>query len=100
MRTRPKSFIPELEAMLPRFQGDIYLRPNGGRLRTKEGPKAVKELIDYLKTAKPVNPLEWNPDLRKAAKDHVMDHAKGGETGHQGSDGSSPFDRMKRYTTL
>jgi len=36
----------------------------------------------------------------KAAKDHILDMGPSGATGHTGTDGSSPFDRMERYTKL
>lgn len=28
MRTNPKSFIPDLEEMIPRFNGNMYTRPD------------------------------------------------------------------------
>jgi len=36
----------------------------------------------------------------KAAKDHITDMAESGATGHTGQDGSSPFQRMERYSKL
>ena len=42
MRTNPSSFIPDLEEMLPRFDGLMYTRPNDPvLLQTNEGTKAV-----------------------------------------------------------
>ena len=93
MRTKPASFIPELEEMLPRFNGNLYEYPNdpGKLLATQEGATAVQELIDYLKTAEPVDPLEWDDNIMKASREHVLNMASGGETGHTGKDGSTPF---------
>ena len=59
-RTDPRSFIPMLEDMLPRFEGNIYNRPNNPvNLRTKEGPAAVIELIEFLKKQQHIEALEW-----------------------------------------
>ena len=101
MRTNPKSFIPDLQAMLPRFNGNMYTRPGDPvLLATQEGAAAVQELIDFLGTASPLEPLEWDDNIAKASKDHINDMAASGATGHTGQDGSSPFDRMERYTKL
>jgi len=35
-----------------------------------------------------------------ACKDHVLDTGPSGLTGHTGTDGSSPFDRMGKYVSL
>lgn len=48
----------------------------------------------------PLEPLEWDDNISKASKDHVVNMADSGATGHTGQDGSSPFQRMERYTKL
>lgn len=63
-----------------------------------EGRQAVVELIDFLRTASPVEKLEWDENVAKAAKDHVEDTGMEGVLGHIGKDGSNPFDRLERYT--
>lgn len=99
MRTDPQSFIPDLEAMLPRFDGLTYNRPNNPvALSTDEGAAVVQELIDYLKTVEPTHALEWDDDIAKASKDHVENMAPSGATGHDGVDGSTFGERMERYT--
>jgi len=97
MRTDPQSFIPELEERLTKFDGNDY---TGGEITmvTNEGPAAVQELIDFLKEAAPVGACAFNLNLMKAARDHVRDTGPTGATGHDGLDGSSPWDRIKRYT--
>jgi uncharacterized protein YkwD len=89
MRERPTSFIPELERMLERFSGNIYDHPAGYRLRTKEGPSAVRELISYLRRIRPVPALGWSKKLTRAAKHHVDDQGPRGRTGHTSSNGWS-----------
>jgi uncharacterized protein YkwD len=60
--------------MLSRFeQGTLLKQPGKTTLRTKEGPAAVNEAIEYLNRLAPVAPLKWNEELAKAARDHVVD---------------------------
>ena len=94
MRTNPKAFIPDLEEMLTKFDGNLY----DGFLSTQEGAAVVQELIDYLNAAEPTHPLEWVDDIAKASKDHVLDCAPTGHTGHDGVDGSTMGERMDRHT--
>lgn len=48
LRADPRSFIPLLQEMLSRFEGDLLKQPGKTTLRTKEGPAAVQEAMDYL----------------------------------------------------
>jgi hypothetical protein len=50
-RANPLSFKPHLDTMLGQFDGDILKRDGKTNLRTNEGPKAVREAIDYLNRA-------------------------------------------------
>ncbi|AFY99780.1 CAP domain-containing protein [Calothrix sp. PCC 6303] len=97
MRTNPKSYVPILESYRKRFQGQNVKLSNGVFLRTNEGVRAVDEAIAYLKSARPVGALSISKGMSLAAKDHVNDQGGKGTTGHNGSNGSSPFDRMNRY---
>jgi len=56
-RTDPSSFVKTFEAELDNFNGVIYKKGDVTRV-TKEGAKAVQELIDYLKKATPVKPVK------------------------------------------
>ena len=44
-------------------------------LRTNEGPKAVREAIEYLQTKaeRVSDSLKWSEELCRASKDHVED---------------------------
>lgn len=97
LRKNPQSFIPILEARLKLFEGNLYKAPGKIPLRTNEGPAAVKECIEVLRKTKPLGELAFDPNLTKAGTDHVNDIGPKGITGHSGSDGSGPFDRIKRY---
>jgi uncharacterized protein YkwD len=97
-RQHPDAAAAELEAWLPLFEGGRYLAyPGEPRLRTEEGPEAVKEAIAFLEKQKPLEPLAWSPALAAAAEDLVKDQSVGGGLGHEGSDGSLPITRMARY---
>ena len=49
LRKDPKVLIPDLEAMLNKFDGFLLKRDGQVTLRTKEGADAVKEAIEFLK---------------------------------------------------
>ena len=66
---------------------------------TVEGKAAWIEAIDYLKTAEARKPLAWSDGLAASAFDHCEDIGGRGVASHNGSDGSSPFDRIARYGT-
>ena len=56
---------------------------------TQEGPAAYREVIEYLKSAKPITkPLAWSQELANACRDHCNDTGPKGITGHDGTDGS------------
>ena len=71
LRTDPKSFIPECENLMERFEDDLLKHPGKTTLRTKEGQEAVKEAIEYLKKIEPVGALKFNTELAKVAKTHI-----------------------------
>jgi len=47
-RADPKSFIPHLQKLIECFDGEVLKREGKTNLRTNEGPKAVREAIEYL----------------------------------------------------
>lgn len=96
-RANPAAYAAHLEGMLPHFDGEVLRRPGAVALRTSEGPSAVREAIAFLRQQAPRPPLEWSDGLAQAARDHVRDQGRTGETGHEGSDGSSLDDRTRRY---
>ena len=64
---------------------------------TNEGAAAVKNAINFLNSQAPRSALNWANGLSRACQDHVNDIGPKGLTQHNGSDGSSPKDRMLRY---
>ena len=103
IRTSPKSFIPFLTLQLKNLKGLIYRRtdPDGEiEIETSEGKAAVLEAIDYLKKAKPREPLVHNRRLRLAAQRHADDLGKNGLCESIGSDGRFPDERIKEQLSF
>jgi uncharacterized protein YkwD len=59
-------------------------------------PDHARDLINAYRRAKGLKPLRLNPLLTEAAKAHSRDLAKWDRISHFGSDGSNPWDRVKR----
>jgi len=59
-------------------------------------PEKARELINAYRKAKGLKPLKLNVALTEAAKAHSRDLAKWDRISHYGSDGSNPWDRVKR----
>lgn len=68
-------------------------------LSTNEGPSAWREAIDDLSNTKyNLKELIWSEGLAQEWFDHIQDIGPKGMTGHSGSDGSTPFTRIDKYT--
>lgn len=98
VRTNPVKYAEEiLRPRLNYFDGNLYNVPGKIPLRTNEGPAPVEECIAVLRFTKPLPPLSLEKGLCLSAQWLADDQARTGTTGHYGSDGSSPTDRMNRY---
>ncbi len=53
-------------------------------------------MINTYRRSKGLRPLKLNSELTSAAKEHSKDLAKWDRISHFGSDGSNPWDRVKR----
>lgn len=63
---------------------------------TRLDPDKARELINTYRKEKGLKPLKLNAELSNAAKAHSRDLAKWDRISHYGSDGSNPWDRIKR----
>jgi uncharacterized protein YkwD len=63
---------------------------------TKLDVDRARDLINGYRQSKGLKPLKLNTSLTEAAKNHSRDLAKWDRISHYGSDGSNPWDRVKR----
>ncbi len=57
----------------------------------------MEEAIRFLSRAKPLAPLAFSNGLAMSAMAQVVDQGGTGTIGHNGTDRSTPWDRMARY---
>jgi uncharacterized protein YkwD len=64
--------------------------------QTKLDAERARDLINAYRKEKGLKPVKLNTELSNAAKGHSKDLAKWDRISHYGSDGSNPWDRVKR----
>ncbi len=96
-RANPPAYSQVLLSWRSKFDGKRARINPRLYLQTKEGTPAIDEAIRALKKTRPVSTLKAARGLSLAARDHVRDQGPRGATGHDGRDGSTPFQRMERY---
>lgn len=98
IRRFPKEYAKYLRALGTHFEGTLWRLLEHQPIRTHEGRDAVLEAADFLDNVEPVMELiRYSEVLHRSALDHVRDQGPTGETGHKGTDGSKPSDRIERY---
>jgi uncharacterized protein YkwD len=63
---------------------------------TSLNAELARDLVNAYRQEKGLKPLKLDPALTEAAKAHSRDLAKWDRISHYGSDGSNPWDRVKR----
>jgi uncharacterized protein YkwD len=97
-RTNPKKYADlYIQPRLRYYSGRNYSAPGQITIATQEGAAAVNNCISAMGRASGVGVLAPEKGLSLAAKDHVTDQSRTGQTGHNGSDRSTPEIRMNRY---
>lgn len=96
-RTQPQVYAAFLEETKKYYTGNQLRYPDRVIETTVEGWAAVDEAIRFLRAASPLPPLEVYKGMTLAAKDQAKDLGTTGNTGHKGSDGSTPNVRVSRY---
>lgn len=96
-RANPQEYLKALELFRRNYRGKEIHYPEGGVLVTNEGVAALDEAIAFLRKLKPLPPLDLRSGMVKAAKAHVNDLVSSGNSGHRGSDGSQPGQRLDRF---
>jgi cysteine-rich secretory family protein len=96
-RREPAAYARFIEERLRYYDGKILRLPGLLILRTEEGARAADEAIRVLRAQQPVGPLTPTPGMTTSARDHVHDQGPRGVVGHDGSDGSTFDERVRRY---
>ncbi|MDR0403601.1 MAG: CAP domain-containing protein [Treponema sp.] len=98
VRTDPKKYAElYIQPRLKYYDGKNYSQPGEITIVTQEGKKAVEICAAALLKAKAVGILNPELGLALATRDHAADQGKTGQTGHNGSDKSTPAGRCARY---
>jgi hypothetical protein len=79
------------------FGPHSYKLPSGIYMSTAEGARGVQECYDALYGSSSSPLLLPSRGMSQAAKDHVNDLGPKGSTGHNSTNGDSPWDRLNRY---
>ena len=96
-RANPQEYLKALELFRRNYRGNEIHYPEGDVLVTNEGVAAIDEAIAFVRKLKPLPPLDLRSGMVKAAKAHVNDLVSSGKSGHRGSDGSQPGERLDRF---
>ncbi len=98
MRSDPARYARQyILPLAQNYNRKILHYPGDKPLRTREGVPALYECVRVMKK-QPALPLLFpRRGLAKAARDHLNDQSRTGETGHRGSDKSGFRERIERY---
>ena len=96
-RTNPAAYARYVEQYRRDFKNYTLVLVDGMWIKTVEGVPAADEAIAYLRKVAPAPALSASEPLVLSARDHVNDIGPKGMTGHLGSDGSRPVERIRRH---
>jgi uncharacterized protein YkwD len=100
--TRPAATGPRVANADDKIPRGAFEKAPAGALSDRDysathlDPEKARDLINAYRREKGLKPLKLNPLLSEAAKAHSRDLAKWDRISHFGSDGSNPWDRVKR----
>jgi uncharacterized protein YkwD len=96
-RSDPASYAAFLRRLKPRYEGRRFVVSDRVVRMTQEGLAAVDEAIRFLESAAAAPQVRASRGMSLGARDLVDDQGPKGSTGHVGTDGSQPWDRVARY---
>jgi uncharacterized protein YkwD len=96
-RQQPQAYANFIQQWVSHFRGRMLMLPGQTAVMTNEGAPAVLEAVRALRATKPMSGLAEFTPIDQAADDLVRDEGPRGGRGHVGSDGSQPWDRMRRH---
>src|SRR2546423_6011442 len=95
-RANPQQYAALLEQLKQTATGN-EIKLGQKSIKLQEGLSVLDEAIKFLRAAQPLPPLSTAKGLCLSARDHVKDLGMSGNTGHKGTDGSLPDQRVNRY---
>ena len=98
-RANPRELAKHLEK-LKRYldkNTNILSEPDKIQIQMVEGEKVFDEAISFLRSLRPLQPLQWDDCLAQSAQEHVDDIGPKGLLLYQSSDGTEPEDRITKY---
>jgi len=98
-RKNPAAYVSLLLEYRTYYKDKSVRFPDGRVLETNEGVAALDDAIAFIRSLKPVAPLEVRQGMMSGAKLHLDDMNKSGRFGHIGSNGSKPEDRLNLFGT-
>ena len=98
-RANPKELARHLERLKKYLDtsSNILSEPDKIQIQMVEGEEVFNEAINYLKSLRPLEPLQWEDALAASAQEHVDDIGPKGLLLYQSSDGTEPEERITRY---
>jgi len=98
-RANPKELARHLERLKKYLDTstNILSEPDKIQIQMVEGEEVFNEAINYLKSLRPLEPLQWEDALAASAQEHVDDIGPKGLLLYQSSDGTEPEERITRY---
>src|SRR6266571_5086585 len=96
-RSHPQKYADYVAEWKQYYTGKRLTRPGHKPLNTFDGVSALDEAVNFLRAASPLPALQPARGLFMAARDHARDLSTTANTGHRGTDGSLPDDRIERY---
>lgn len=97
VRSNPASYSEHLASFLQYYRGEELHKPGEDPILTIEGPAAVEDCIEALRSTSYLPSLQLSVGLSKAAQDHCDDIGPNGGSGHDGTNGSTLDSRMEPY---
>ncbi|MEW5736835.1 MAG: CAP domain-containing protein [Thermodesulfobacteriota bacterium] len=96
-RTDPREYARIILAERDLYEGRRKKTGENCYLITKEGVTALDEAVAFLRRQQELSCLGISEGMSRASKDHVADQGPYGGFGHEGTDGSQPWDRLSRH---
>ena len=98
-RANPRELARHLERLKKYLDTstNILSEPDKIQIQMVEGEDVFNEAINYLKSLRPLEPLQWEDALAASAQEHVDDIGPKGLLLYQSSDGTEPEERITKY---